>query len=47
MNAMPGVVIKADYSAAFRELSFVVVTEREERESSLVSGVAAVDADYA
>jgi hypothetical protein len=47
MNAMPSVVVKADYSAAFREPLLVVVAEREERESSLVSGVAAVNADHA
>jgi hypothetical protein len=46
MNAMPSVVVKADYSAAFGEPSFVVVTEREERESSLVPRVVAINADH-
>jgi hypothetical protein len=47
VDAVPGVVIKADYSAAFRELSFVVVAECEECESSLVPRVIVVNADYA
>jgi hypothetical protein len=44
---MPGVVVKADYSAAFREFSLVVIAECEERESSLVPRVGVVDADHA
>jgi hypothetical protein len=47
MNAMPGVVIEADYSAAFREPLLVVVAECKERESSLVPRVIVFDADHA